>query len=126
MSKKTEQKKKSKSPKIKPEKVDGLGPKEIRMIRIKLRQIWQWCHARQIVIKRATDSEGFPFCENCFQRVPAHKIDHVGKVGDVDRGFIERLFCPSTGLQALCKTCHDEKTKRERAEDRKGRRRPPR
>lgn len=46
--------------------------------------------------------------------MPKIKIDHIVEVGDVDAGFIARLFCPSSGLRALCNDCHNEKTKLER------------
>jgi hypothetical protein len=46
-------------------------------------------------------------------------VDHiipVGGPGDKDRwnGVIDRLYCEIDGLQVLCKSCHDLKTKEER------------
>ena len=105
--------------KKKEEKIDGLSPKDIEKIRRAIRQVWSWSYPRRLCIARATDSEGFPVCEGCKQRVPKVHPDHIVKVGDVDEGFIKRLFVPSAQLQALCKKCHAAKTKQERAEDRK-------
>lgn len=99
------------------EKVDGLGPDDIRKIRTAIRKVWHWSYARKLVVKRATGKDGFPFCEKCRSKVPRHYIDHIKKVGDVDGGFIARLFVSSKGLQALCKACHDAKTKAERTID---------
>ena len=49
------------------------------------------------------------------------EIDHIKPVVGAEGfttwdSFIERLFCPVENLQAVCKTCHKEKTKREAAE----------
>lgn len=41
-------------------------------------------------------------------------VDHINRVGDVDAGFIERMFVPSNKLQGLCHKCHGLKTKQER------------
>ena len=51
--------------------------------------------------------------------------DHVLPVIDVKDGFvdwntlIERMFCAEENWQVLCDTCHDEKTKQEREERKK-------
>lgn len=107
----------SKKPKGKKkiEKCDGLGPHEIKKIRSAIRLVWHRSHARRLVVLRCTGKDGFARCEKCKDPTPALKIDHRQNVGDVDGGFIERLFCPSSGLQGLCKKCHDAKTKLERA-----------
>lgn len=110
--------KKTKLKKTKPEKVDGLSPENIKMIRIAIRQVWSWSHPRKLCLARAVGKDGFSRCEECKQRVPKVYADHIINVGDVDGGFIARLFCPSSGLQALCKKCHDAKTKAEKQRDR--------
>lgn len=52
-------------------------------------------------------------------------VDHVRPVVSPTKGFvdwdtyIERLFVGVEGLQVLCKSCHDEKTKKERKTRRK-------
>lgn len=101
-------------PRTKLTKTDGLGPLEIKRIRSAIRQVWHRCHARALVIKRATEADGFFRCEKCRLITPALKIDHIVNVGDVDAGFIKRMFVPSNRLQALCKQCHGFKTKEER------------
>lgn len=95
-------------------KTDGLGPYEIKRIRSAVRLVWQRSHARALVVKRCTDKDGFQRCEKCKKRTPSLKVDHIQNVGDVDNGFITRMFVPSSKLQGLCKYCHNEKTKFER------------
>lgn len=105
--------------------IDGLGSKQVKMIRKCLRQAWMWSSdARRIVLKRCkipNDPDGMSRCENkkCKRRrVIAVKVDHIYKCGDVlDPGYIRRAFCPSEFLQGLCKKCHDKKTRKEREEE---------
>lgn len=96
-------------------KSDGLGPLEVKKIRAAIRLVWHRSHARTLVVKRCTGKDGFVYCEKCKKRTPHLKVDHMVKVGDVDAGFIKRMFMPSKFLQGLCKLCHDLKTKAERA-----------
>lgn len=105
------------------EKVDGLGPDDIRKIRTAIRQVWHWSYSKKLVVKRCTDKKGYPHCELCKKRCPKIFVDHIKKVGDVDEGFIYRLFVPSVMMQGLCKKCHDAKTKEERAKERRAARR---
>lgn len=99
---------------MKPVKVDGLGPEEVKRIRAAIRQVWHWSHAKRLVVKRCARQGGYAECEKCRELVPKVYIDHIEAVGALDAGFIARLFCPSTGLQGLCKECHNAKTKWER------------
>ena len=94
--------------------VDGLSPKDIEKIRRAIRQVWSWSYPRRLCLKRALQADGFSVCELCKKTVPKVYADHLENVGDVDAGFIERLFCPSNQLQAICKKCHDVKTRAER------------
>lgn len=100
--------------KSKSEKIDGLSPKDIEKIRRAIRQVWSWSYPRRVCIARATDKRGFFWCEECKLNVPKVYPDHIEAVGDVDAGFIARLFCSSNKLQALCKKCHARKTRQER------------
>lgn len=93
---------------------DGLGPYEIAKIRSAVRQVWHRSMARRLAVKKCTNSSGFFECEKCGSVVPGIKIDHIVPVGSLDTGFIQRLFCPSSELQGLCKTCHDNKSRHER------------
>lgn len=104
--------------KVKPERIDGLSPKDVEKIRKAIRQVWSWSYPRMLVIRRCLLPNGFSRCENpkCKQRCPKVFVDHIQRVGDVDAGFLERLFCPSSELQGLCKKCHAVKTKQERKE----------
>lgn len=99
------------------EKMDGLGPYEIKKIRNAVRQVWQRSYARALVVKRCTGKDGFSYCETCKKRTPKIKIDHILKVGKVDSGFIKRMFVPSKMLQGLCGKCHNKKTNLERAQE---------
>lgn len=88
------------------EKVDGLGPFELRRIRSALRKVWVFSYARKLVVQRCTDAQGFPKCEKCRQRCPKIEVDHVQPCGVVDGGFIARLFVPSSRMRGLCHECH--------------------
>lgn len=94
--------------------VDGLGPREIKAIRTALRLVWHRSHARKLVVQRCTGKDGFARCEKCKKRTPTLKVDHKTPCGDVDEGFIFRMWSPSRVLQGLCPKCHNEKTKAER------------
>lgn len=98
------------------EKVDGLGPKDLMKIRAAIRLVWHRSHVRKLVVNRCIGAGGFSYCEKCKKRAPKVFIDHIKRVGDVDEGFIKRLFVSSKWLQGLCKKCHDSKTKQERKE----------
>lgn len=110
-----------KKKKIKLTATDGLGPYEIKKIRNALRQVWHRSKARRLCVERCIGADKFFYCEHkdCKKKTPQIKIDHIKKVGEVDGGFIERLFVPSNKLQGLCKPCHDAKTKKENADAKK-------
>jgi hypothetical protein len=110
--KKTKKVKKLAKPKV--PKVDGLGPKDVAKIRSAIRQVWHRSHPRKLAQQRAVGKDGFFRCEGCKKKTPKVCIDHKIAVGDVDGGFLKRLFCPSKDLQALCVSCHNKKTKQER------------
>ena len=84
--------------------------------------VWHWGYPKKLVIARCTGKDGFLKCEKCKKRVPKVFVDHIVQVGDVDSGFIARLFCPSSGLQGLCAECHRLKTKEERQSNGGGKR----
>ena len=56
-------------------------------------------------------------CSLCKQTFPSTlvQIDHKEPIGKCDSWdvFIERLFCEVENLQAVCKSCHKIKTKKE-------------
>lgn len=92
------------------ENIDGLGPKDLRRIRAALRDAWRWSVPRKLCLARAIGPDGFPRCEACKRKVPQVTADHVTPVGEIDSGVIERMWCPSAKLRALCKKCHRVKT----------------
>jgi len=111
---KAEEKKKAKKAE---RKVDGLGPHLKQKIRSALREVWHRSEARKLVVQRTALPDGYSRCEHSAckgKRYPKTYIDHTVNVGDLDAGFIDRMFVSSQGLKALCKKHHDEKTKQER------------
>jgi len=59
-------------------------------------------------------------CNNCKNYFPDKKIqvDHITPAGSLNSfedlpSFVKNLFCEKEGLQVLCSTCHDIKTKKE-------------
>lgn len=95
-------------------RTDGLGPYEIKRIRSAVRQVWQRSLARKLCVIRCTGSDGYAYCEECGNRTPKLKVDHVVNVGALDDGYIPRMFVPSSGLRGCCDACHKIKTKAER------------
>ncbi len=87
----------------------------------------------KITIKqKANVKRGFYECAECKKVVPVTVkegrkrkknvfVDHIKPIVDPSVGFttwdsfIENMFCEEDGLQLLCKSCHDEKTKLETA-----------
>lgn len=104
-------------------KFDGLGPHLKQKIRSAIREVWQRSsESRKIVVNRTALPNGYSRCEHpaCKgKRYPKNYIDHIENVGDLDGGFIERMFVPSHGLQGLCKAHHDAKTAAERKASKK-------
>lgn len=96
------------------EKIDGLNPDEIEKVRKAIRQVWNWSYSRRLAKKRATNAKGFPVCEECNKVVPKIEVHHIYTVGDVDSGFLDRLFCPSKFLLCLCPKCHRKYTNKEK------------
>lgn len=93
----------------------GLDPKTIQKLRAAIRQIWSWSYPRRLCIARATDADGFGHCERCRTKVAKLFADHKEVMGDIRApDYLERMWCPSKKLQALCKKCHDKKTKEEK------------
>jgi 5-methylcytosine-specific restriction endonuclease McrA len=78
-----------------------------------------WAPARECLTK-ARIARGMYKCQSCSAVVGNKeiKIDHIDPVIPIE-GFqtwddvINRLFCEEDGYQAICKKCHDEKTKKE-------------
>lgn len=100
------------------EAVDGFGPKERQMVHKAVRQVWSWSRAWRLTKARALGEDGFARCELCKKKVPKVFIDHKVAVGEVGGpGYIELMFCPSSQLQAICKKCHDKKTRVDKMED---------
>jgi len=84
-----------------------------------LRRLWLFSPERREAIKSSKVTGGYKCCV-CGGIIPNQKlvkVDHKEQVRshgwDWDT-FMERLFCPSEGLQIMCKGCHDMKSKEER------------
>jgi len=79
--------------------------------------------AKRKVGEFKTGKEKFGYlCASC-QKVYQAKdvqVDHIDPVIDPLHGFmtydilIERMFCPESKLQVLCKNCHDKKSAHEK------------
>lgn len=106
--------------KAKVEKVDGLGPEDLKKIHRALGQVRSWSYPVRLAKKRALHEDGFYRCENkkCENRgkpVPHVQVDHINPIGEIGGPeYIQRMFVSSSELQCLCKLCHREKTKAER------------
>lgn len=65
-------------------------------------------------------------CACCSEHFPAKfvAVDHIHPIVPIDMSVLDwnvvinNLFCEADGLQVLCKSCHDKKTKEENAERR--------
>lgn len=108
--------------KSKIEKVDGLGPDDLKKIHRALGQVRSWSYPVRLAKKRCMGEDGFPRCENkkCPSRgkpVPRVQADHVDPIGEIGGpGYIQKMFVPSHKLQMLCGPCHRVKTKAEAGE----------
>lgn len=97
-------------------------------VRSALRRLWLWSPMRTAALQRARIKRGIYRCAKCKMATPKKSIavDHVTPVTPVDGfdtwdGFIERLFCPPSHLNVLCKPCHTTKTKLENESRKKNR-----
>ncbi len=85
-----------------------------------LRRLSRFWEPAKNVIDKARIARGMYQCSAC-RKIVGHKeikADHINPVVPVD-GFTDwndivgRMFCDESGFQALCKICHDDKTKKE-------------
>lgn len=103
------------------------------MIRSALRQKSRWWKPIAECKKRSRRDYKGPLkrqkfeyqCNYCKNWFPEKKVavDHIIPAGELNSfedlaEFTKKLFCEIDGLQVLCETCHDVKTKQEK-EDRK-------
>lgn len=87
----------------------------IAYIKAALRRTWGRSQQRYGALNAAKISYGTYKCANCLKptRRKDINVDHiipVGKFTTFDL-YIERLFCDTSGLMVLCKSCHKIKTK---------------
>ena len=79
-----------------------------------LRRVWLYSEVRRDCVRAPKTSRGRYKCKCCGKLFSGKEIqcDHIEEVGKfVDwNTFIERLFCPASNLQVLCKACHLSKT----------------
>ena len=83
-------------------------------------------------MREANVSRGIYLCADCKEEVPLTVkdgrkriknvfVDHINPIIDPAVGFttwdecIQRMFCEKDNLQVLCKSCHDDKSIKERA-----------
>ena len=73
-----------------------------------------------IRLNKATKREGKHYrCQICTGIFPSSQVqvDHIKPIGDWSdwNKVVNALFCEADNLQAVCKPCHLEKTKKEKA-----------
>ena len=107
--------------------------KERGLLKGALRRVFSRSELRQQALKRVLTEHNDPkrprvkkwgYCEECGEVTAAYEltIDHKDPVIPPHTTFEEmgldktadRLWCDLANLQAICNTCHDAKTKRER------------
>lgn len=112
-------------------KKPGKNPRPLpTKIKAALRELWLYSDDRAECLRLARYSaalkgfDGF-LCAGCQKPHKEVQVDHVVPVGPAPKGrnatggetwdaLIDRLFCPATGLQALCVPCHNRKTHADR------------
>lgn len=85
-----------------------------------LRKISRFWEPAKECLRKARIARGMYTCNMCKKVTQTReiKIDHINPVIPVE-GFkdwddvVKRLFCEEDGFQAICKECHDIKTKSE-------------
>jgi len=91
-----------------------MDPINCGRIRAALRKVWLYSEPRQECVKAARKSRGLYQCNECKKlfKVKEVQCDHIMDIGKfIDwNTFVERLFCPASNLQMLCKGCHQIKT----------------
>ena len=81
---------------------------------------WGPKHAAKKLAKVAYNQYECADCNEIFGSKDV-EVDHIVPAGSLKcyddlPGFVERMFCEVDGFQVLCKTCHQDKTNREREE----------
>lgn len=87
-----------------------------------LRKVWRFGEERKQCLANARVGHGKYRCALCghITGPKGIQVDHIEPVVDPVRGrqgwdvYINRLFCPPEGLQALCKGCHEAETAKQR------------
>lgn len=94
----------------------------IKYIIAAARKTWRWSEERRQVKNRCRQGKDNYMCELCKAIVDRVDIDHIEPIGSQPvqwsefGSWLERLFCPASNLQGLCKKCHASKTLKERKE----------
>jgi len=94
-------------------------------IRARIRQLFVWYgEGYKNTKKKAQISYDLFQCEICASITKKIKVDHVSPVIGVNEKtseisldeYFNRVFCDETNLQAICESCHDDKTQMENLE----------
>lgn len=77
-----------------------------------MRKIWLWSEERRECLKLAKTKKNYR-CNKCKKLFPKKEVqvDHIEEIGAFINWdtYMERLFCPISNLQVLCKPCHKGK-----------------
>lgn len=77
-----------------------------------LRKIWLWSEERKEALRLAKAKKNYR-CNKCKKLFPKKEVqvDHIEEIGAFINWdtYMERLFCPISNLQVLCKPCHKGK-----------------
>jgi hypothetical protein len=93
-----------------------------------LRMLWNRSPMKWEAYNRAKLKPAYVRCENCNKETywKLAEVDHKQPVVAVDEGpkdvatYAARLNCASEGLQVLCETCHQAKSKNENSRRKRG------
>lgn len=95
-------------------KTDGFGPYEKSKVRAAVRDVWRHSLPHKLVRDRCSLKDGYSKCELCRKKVPKIFVNHKITVGDVDEGFLKRMFVSADLLEGICDPCHKPITAAER------------
>jgi len=104
-------------------------PSTEQQIASALRAVWKISDQRKECLKRSKVKgvANAHLCSWCEKITTDWSVDHVRRVGvrpgsrnattETWDSYIENMFCPTFGLQTLCRQCHHYKTQAEKIKE---------